>query len=45
LNIAPGIVVGRLQHEGILPWKSRLNSLKKRFRWEDDEQSSRDVSH
>lgn len=29
-GIAPGIVVGRLQHEGILPW-DRLNSLKVRL--------------
>lgn len=28
LDIAPGIVVGRMQKEGILPWKSLLNSLK-----------------
>ena len=28
-GIAPGIVVGRLQHEGVIPWRS-LNSLKVR---------------
>lgn len=33
-GIAPGIVVGRLQHEGRLPWKS-LNGLKRRYRWRD----------
>lgn len=29
-GIAPGIVVGRLQHESVLPWRSPLNSLKVR---------------
>lgn len=32
LGIAPGIVVGRLQHEGFLP-KSHGNRLKERFEW------------
>lgn len=32
-GIAPGIVVGRLQHEGRASWNSRLNSLKVRLRW------------
>ncbi|MCY4365091.1 MAG: ImmA/IrrE family metallo-endopeptidase [Chloroflexi bacterium] len=32
-GIAPGIVVGRLQHENVLPWKSPLNGLKKKLRW------------
>ena len=27
-GIAPGIVVGRLQHEKVIPWRSPLNSLK-----------------
>ena len=31
-GIAPGIVVGRLQHEGHLPW-SRLNHLKVGLEW------------
>ena len=31
-GIAPGIVVGSLQHEELLPW-SRLNDLKVRLRW------------
>ena len=31
-GIAPGIVVGRLQHEGHLPW-SQLNELKVRLKW------------
>jgi HTH-type transcriptional regulator/antitoxin HigA len=30
--IAPGIIVGRLQHEGYLP-HSHCNDLKKRFKW------------
>lgn len=32
-GIAPGIVVGRLQHEGVIPW-SRLNYLKVRLKWD-----------
>ena len=35
-GIAPGIVVGRLQHEGFLDWRSRLNRLKVRLKWTDD---------
>ena len=31
-GIAPGIIVGRLQHEGILEW-TRLNSLKRKLAW------------
>lgn len=31
-GIAPGIVVGRLQHEGLLPY-THLNDLKVRYRW------------
>jgi len=30
LGIAPGIVVGRLQHDGVISWQS-LNSLKRKF--------------
>jgi len=37
-GIAPGIVVGRLQHDGHLPWKTRLNSLKRSLRWTDEEE-------
>lgn len=33
-GIAPGIVVGRLQHERLLSW-NRLNGLKVRLRWAD----------
>ncbi len=32
-GIAPGIVVGRLQHEDRIGWNSRLNRLKARFSW------------
>lgn len=32
LDVAPGIVVGRMQHEGLLPW-SHLNDLKVRYEW------------
>lgn len=32
-GISPGIVVGRLQHEGCVSWNSRLNSLKTRYEW------------
>jgi HTH-type transcriptional regulator/antitoxin HigA len=31
-GIAPGIVVGMLQHSGILPW-THLNGLKIRLKW------------
>ena len=33
LGIAPGIVVGRLQHERLLPWRTQLNRLKIRLEW------------
>lgn len=34
-GIAPGIVVGMLQHEGVLPW-THLNGLKRRFKWTNE---------
>ena len=34
LGIAPGIVVGRLQHEKLVPF-THLNALKRHFRLED----------
>ena len=34
-GIAPGIVVGRLQHEKIVPWKN-LNDLKVKLEWRGD---------
>ena len=33
-DIAPGIVVGMLQHKGLLPW-THLNGLKVRLAWRD----------
>jgi Zn-dependent peptidase ImmA (M78 family) len=34
LGIAPGIIVGRLQNEGVMRWDSVLNkSLKVRYEW------------
>lgn len=30
-EIAPGIVVGRLQHDRLIPWRSHLNGLKARL--------------
>ena len=33
LDIDPGIVVGRLQHVGLVPWRSNLNSLRSRLEW------------
>ena len=33
LGIAPGILVGRLQKENKLPWRSRMNSLKIFYKW------------
>jgi len=37
IGIAPGVVVGRLQHDGILP-RSHCNDLKRRFDWADQQQ-------
>lgn len=34
-GIAPGIVVGMLQHEGHIPW-SHFNGLKVRYEWTED---------
>lgn len=31
VGIAPGIVVGRMQKEGLLEWKTRLNHLKEKY--------------
>jgi len=38
IGIAPGIVVGRLQHDGILP-PSHCNDLKQRWEWALDDQN------
>jgi HTH-type transcriptional regulator/antitoxin HigA len=32
IGVAPGIIVGRLQHDGLLPF-NQLNHLKRRFEW------------
>lgn len=34
-GISPGIVVGMLQHQGVLPW-THLNRLKVRLSWKDE---------
>jgi HTH-type transcriptional regulator/antitoxin HigA len=34
-GISPGIVVGMLQHQGVLPW-THLNRLKVRLTWKDE---------
>ncbi len=39
LGIAPGIVVGRLQHEGWLP-RTHLNGLKVSYQWLEDVRKS-----
>jgi len=36
VGVAPGIIIGRMQKEGILPWGSRLNRLKVRYQWSHD---------
>ncbi len=37
LGISPGIVLGRLQKEKVVPWATMLNkSLKRRFTWKSD---------
>jgi HTH-type transcriptional regulator/antitoxin HigA len=33
VSVAPGIVVGRLQHDGLVPYPTRLNRLKRHFQW------------
>lgn len=37
-GIAPGIVVGRLEHDGHLPWETRLNTLKRSLQWDQDDE-------
>lgn len=39
IGIAPGIVVGRLQHDGLLP-SSHCNDLKQRWEWALDKQEN-----
>lgn len=40
MNVSPGIIVGRLQHEGHLPF-SHCNDLKRRFAWASPTTTSR----
>jgi addiction module HigA family antidote len=45
VGIAPGIVLGRLQNEGHLPWNTLLNkTLKVRYMWSYDEEPA-DAQH
>ncbi len=37
IGIAPGIVVGRLQKDSLLPWESPLNLLKIKYQWANGE--------
>jgi len=39
IGVAPGIVVGRLQHDGMIPY-SHLNRLKRSFEWTDNVEGS-----
>lgn len=34
-GIAPGIVVGMLQHDGVIPWEN-LNGLKRKYVWQEN---------
>ncbi|MCF7822147.1 MAG: helix-turn-helix domain-containing protein [Mariprofundaceae bacterium] len=36
VGVAPGIIVGRMQKDGILPWATKLNGLKVRYHWRLD---------
>jgi HTH-type transcriptional regulator/antitoxin HigA len=36
VGVAPGVVLGRLQKEGLAPYQHRDNDLKVRLRWADD---------
>lgn len=40
-GIAPGIVVGSLQHAGLVPWNSALNQVKVRLAWTEGERFDR----
>jgi len=33
IGVAPGIVVGRMQHDGLVPYRTKLNALKVRYAW------------
>ena len=36
IGIAPGIVVGRLQHDKVIPFSTKVNGLKKRFEFREE---------
>ena len=36
IGIAPGILVGRLQFDGVLPFKTSLNKLKRHLTWSEE---------
>ncbi|GLC27771.1 HigA family addiction module antitoxin [Roseisolibacter agri] len=41
LGISPGIVLGRLQHDAVVPYRTNLNTILKRsFRWADENDES-----
>ena len=42
VGIAPGIVVGRLQHEKLIGW-NQLNPLRQRYQWVSDSEKSEGV--
>jgi hypothetical protein len=39
VGVAPGIVVGRMQKEGLIDW-SHLNDLKVRYEWNEPQQEA-----
>jgi addiction module HigA family antidote len=42
IGVAPGIVVGRLQHDDLLPYNSSLNRLKLKVAWKHEAGGNRD---
>jgi len=38
IGVAPGIVLGRLQKENIVPWATMLNDLKRHFKWKANDE-------
>lgn len=39
IGVCPGVVVGRLQHEKLLPFRTPLNDLRRRLRFADEEET------
>ncbi|HEX8670744.1 MAG TPA: HigA family addiction module antitoxin [Longimicrobium sp.] len=37
IGVSPGIVVGRLQHDGVVGWNDPLGRLKRRFSWTESD--------